>query len=99
MSVREADLGASVCLNQAAWLASLPLFEHDGLVTSELIKEEFKALTPLPEFDCSDVVEAAKNSVYSPKTSDNYLMLFVIPAVWIAFAKIKKICKGLKCLN
>lgn len=48
-------------------------------------------LTPLLEFDCSDVVAAAKNSVYSPKTGDNYLMLFAVFVI-IGFT-IKKFIK------
>ena len=48
-------------------------------------------LTPLVEFDVSDVVDAIKNdTLINPKTGDNYFMFFIlIPVICFLFAKIK----------
>lgn len=43
----------------------------------------------LPQIDCSDVVEAAKNSVYAPKTGDNYVIIWFAMLIASCFAAVK----------
>lgn len=63
-----------------------------GTYEAWLNTEVFLAdLKRLPQIDCSDVVEAAKNSSYAPKTGDNYAIWFaMLIASCFAAVKIKK---------
>ena len=50
-------------------------------------------LTPLPEFDCSDVLDSIKygTPLVSPKTGDNFIIFFaVLSMTCFALAKLKK---------
>ena len=67
---------------------------HEAWLACDLFLADLRYI---PEFDCSDVVEAAKNSKYSPKTGDNTLIFLVsITAICFTFVKTKRILKGLK---
>ncbi|MCL1858468.1 MAG: hypothetical protein FWF92_04470 [Oscillospiraceae bacterium] len=74
--------------------------KHDGtykiwandFAMNNMIKTD--NLTPLPEFDCSDVLEAIKygTSLVSPKTGDDNLIFFaVLTLICFALAKLKKV--------